>query len=164
MGLALVPSRAVLSRGVCWARLGFSSQLFGYFWPGWGLSAQLVSVGESVLALSAAELPGWLCPNTGLLLGDQGLQLPSSQAGGQVWLPQHPSISCTSDTPDQGAAPCQGEEIWGSLSCTRCSQGSAGSQGSGTEVPCHTEVPTATKCHYQQTPIVTTHSGLGQWE
>lgn len=99
-----------------------------------------------------------LCPNIGVLLEDKGLQLLPS-LGGRFGFP---SISCTSDTLDQGARPCQGEDIWGSLSCRRWSQGFAGSQGSGTDAPCHTEMPTATKRHQQQMPSVFTHSGLGQ--
>lgn len=87
-----------------------------------------------------------LCSNTGVLLGDKGLQLPASLGGsfgsGSCCFPSSPgNISCTSHTLGQGAGPCQGEGIWGSLSCTRWSQGFAGSQGSGTGGPCHTEMP-----------------------
>ncbi|RLV82459.1 hypothetical protein DV515_00016628 [Chloebia gouldiae] len=60
-----------------WARLGFSSQIFGYFLPRWGLCTQLVAVGESVLALGGTGVSS----NIGVLLGDKGLQLPPCLGG-----------------------------------------------------------------------------------
>lgn len=91
--------------------------------------------------LGAAELHGWVLSKPWGAAGDKGL-------GGRFGFS---SISCTSKTLDQGTGPCQGEEIWGSLSCTHWSQGSAGSQGSATEGSFHTEMPTAIKCHQEQT-------------
>lgn len=83
-----------------------------------------------------------VCPNTGVLLGDKGLQLPPS-LGGSFGFP------CTSDTLDQGTGPYQGEKIWGSLSCTCCPRAVA--QMALVTLRCQ-QPPNATKSRHPGSP------------